>query len=304
MQEHLFSVSGVLTDKFPWLQNTAGTAGVKSVSVRTAGTAGAWVPMNNAFGADWEMPASPAQPLDIQVISDDGSSVSIPRPFRVVPPAMKLKDIWLKCGLVWLVCQRSACGLRCIVDVSVGKPSICNLKIAACGKQQVGSVDANTSYHQVIVPSALNNNAAAQKQGHVWLYNPTNSLSSHQHLSKRSCCLHISCIEKQGSVCCSLSCAWHQFSLAERCLHLQVVVPSAVAAGYTGTGTAPGQNFAQDAVGQITAAVSPHFCHFELSEIFSACFVQPVPAFSVPACFCSRNSAYFAEHLVSGPACG
>ncbi|KAK9824754.1 hypothetical protein WJX74_005028 [Apatococcus lobatus] len=61
-----------------WVMNAAGTAGVKSVSVRTAGTNGAWVPMNNAFGADWEMPASPAQPLDMLIGSDDGSSVTIP----------------------------------------------------------------------------------------------------------------------------------------------------------------------------------------------------------------------------------
>ncbi|KAK9824737.1 hypothetical protein WJX74_003216 [Apatococcus lobatus] len=61
-----------------WVMNTAGTAGVKAVSVRSAGTAGAWVPLNNGFGADWESPASPAQPLDMLVTSDDGSSVTIP----------------------------------------------------------------------------------------------------------------------------------------------------------------------------------------------------------------------------------
>ena len=75
-----------------WSQNTAGTAGVTSVSVRSSNTNGAWIPMNNAFGADWEMPNSPAQPLDMLIGSDDGSSVSTgppsPRyaPLFVSPP--------------------------------------------------------------------------------------------------------------------------------------------------------------------------------------------------------------------------
>lgn len=61
-----------------WVMNTAGTAGVAGVSVRTAGTGGPGVPLSNVFGADWETGASPAQPLDVIVTSDDGSTLTLP----------------------------------------------------------------------------------------------------------------------------------------------------------------------------------------------------------------------------------
>ena len=80
----------VLTQFF-CLQNTAGTAGVAGVSVRTAGTGGPGVPLSNVFGADWETGASPAQPLDVIVTSDDGSTVSL-APQHTPPPQNKSFD--------------------------------------------------------------------------------------------------------------------------------------------------------------------------------------------------------------------
>ena len=73
-------------------QNTAGTAGVTGMSIRSTGTSGPWIPMNDNFGADWEIAASPAQPLDALITADDGSSVSSPS--QPPPPPPPPPTLW------------------------------------------------------------------------------------------------------------------------------------------------------------------------------------------------------------------
>lgn len=58
------------------LRNVAGMADVSSVQLARAGTAN-WIPMNNTFGANWELSKLPSPPLDLRVSTKSGQSVVI-----------------------------------------------------------------------------------------------------------------------------------------------------------------------------------------------------------------------------------
>ena len=44
-------------------------------AVALRGSSGGWVPMNNVWGASWELPQAPSGPLDIQVTDPSGDTV-------------------------------------------------------------------------------------------------------------------------------------------------------------------------------------------------------------------------------------
>ena len=58
------------------VQKVAGTGSVSLVQIKGAGTN--WQSMNNFWGASWELGVSPAPPLDLRVVSSDGSEVIFP----------------------------------------------------------------------------------------------------------------------------------------------------------------------------------------------------------------------------------
>ena len=59
-------------------QKTGGNAAVSSVAVR--GADGQWVPMNNVWGASWELPQAPTGPLDMQITDPSGDTVRVTQP--------------------------------------------------------------------------------------------------------------------------------------------------------------------------------------------------------------------------------
>ena len=60
-----------------FLLRLAGSAGVTGVSIRSTGSAAAWQPMVNKFGASWETYSQPPQPCDLYVTTDDGQSATL-----------------------------------------------------------------------------------------------------------------------------------------------------------------------------------------------------------------------------------
>jgi len=58
-------------------QKTGGNAAVSSVAVR--GSSGGWVPMNNVWGASWELGQAPPGPLDMQITDPSGDTVRTAR---------------------------------------------------------------------------------------------------------------------------------------------------------------------------------------------------------------------------------
>ena len=55
-------------------QKAGGAAAVKSVELRGSGADG-WKPMNNVWGATWEVPQAPKPPLTLRIIDDQDNSV-------------------------------------------------------------------------------------------------------------------------------------------------------------------------------------------------------------------------------------
>jgi len=56
------------------VQKVAGTGSVSLVHIRGADSN--WQTMNNPWGAAWELGVSPTPPLDLRIVSSDGSEVS------------------------------------------------------------------------------------------------------------------------------------------------------------------------------------------------------------------------------------
>eukprot|EP00879_Flechtneria_rotunda_P012123 GHRR01012661.1.p1 GENE.GHRR01012661.1~~GHRR01012661.1.p1 ORF type:complete len:114 (+),score=31.30 GHRR01012661.1:935-1276(+) len=56
------------------LKNVAGSGGITSVQLAQTGST-AYRPMNNTYGAEWEISIVPAPPLDIKVTNQQGQSV-------------------------------------------------------------------------------------------------------------------------------------------------------------------------------------------------------------------------------------
>ena len=57
------------------VQDTGGRGSVQSVSVMGSTPGATWQPMNNVWGAAWEVAAAPTPPLSFRITCDDGSSV-------------------------------------------------------------------------------------------------------------------------------------------------------------------------------------------------------------------------------------
>ncbi|KAF6260038.1 solute carrier, TRAMD3 or PAT1-domain-containing protein [Scenedesmus sp. NREL 46B-D3] len=58
----------------PGLRNVAGMADINSVQLARADS-GNWIPMNNTFGANWELSKLPFPPLDLRISTKSGQSV-------------------------------------------------------------------------------------------------------------------------------------------------------------------------------------------------------------------------------------
>lgn len=58
------------------LQSAGGVGAVKLVQVRQSGASALWTNMQNTYGSAWEVPNAPSYPLDVNIISSDGESVS------------------------------------------------------------------------------------------------------------------------------------------------------------------------------------------------------------------------------------
>ncbi len=64
------------------MQNAAGRAGIKGVSLRGSGSSG-WTELSNDWGARWETGQQPgSSPFDMQITQDDGQVVSHDRSFK------------------------------------------------------------------------------------------------------------------------------------------------------------------------------------------------------------------------------
>ena len=67
------------------LQNAAGRAAIKAVSIRGTGSS-SWTELNNDWGARWETGQQPSgSPFDMQVTQDDGQVV---RPITIRRPGI------------------------------------------------------------------------------------------------------------------------------------------------------------------------------------------------------------------------
>ena len=55
------------------IQKTGGTGSIQLVQIKGQNTN--WMDMSNKWGAAWEIAKAPAPPLDLRIVSSDGSEV-------------------------------------------------------------------------------------------------------------------------------------------------------------------------------------------------------------------------------------
>lgn len=56
--------------------DTGGHGAVKSIALRSSASGGDWIPMENRWGAAWELSSSPVPPLDFKITMSDGEEIT------------------------------------------------------------------------------------------------------------------------------------------------------------------------------------------------------------------------------------